>query len=160
MAFCIKCGTELKEEAFFCAHCGNPVLQSVSSDQSVPICPKTYETAEENLQTEPRKAGRGFAISSMVLGAVGACYAFLALISCTPDSDATSMLMLIGTVSGLSVLALVFSIIARVRGWKNGFSKAGMITGLIGVALYLFVAITVSVHGFFEVNGNPMEYII
>lgn len=48
MAFCVKCGAKLGEQARFCASCGNPVAGDAPAAQVVE--PLEYEIQGDNLQ--------------------------------------------------------------------------------------------------------------
>ena len=127
MSFCRNCGTQLPEGSVFCNQCG------------------TRDTlAAPAPCTTTKKSGRGFAISSMILGIIGLLYSTVLWLMIGQDPfDITEAFwyMLIVT-GGMPGIATILSIVALVRGWKNGFSKAGLITGALGVCstcLALFV---------------------
>lgn len=48
MAFCVKCGAKLGEQARFCASCGNPV--GGDAPEAAPVEPLEYEIQGDNLQ--------------------------------------------------------------------------------------------------------------
>lgn len=133
--FCTRCGTALDETDRFCRSCGNRV-DGVMPPVYPPI---TY--------TKPKTPGRGFGISSMVLGIIGLVYGFGSWITAvemllnqsvydslvTLEEEVGSLLVF----SVLSILAICFYASARKRGYNNGVSKAGLVTGLVGLLLYI-----------------------
>jgi hypothetical protein len=159
--FCTKCGSPLAEGSMFCTQCGNPV----GAQQPYP---PTYYNA-----VKPKVPGRGFGISSMVLGIIGLFYSFVYFLGAVTLANFSEYYLkngndfLSGTISYdlmysfnydltpgvgmvkeaylvavlffavLSVLALIFSINATKKGYKNGISKAGLITSIIGLCMYI-----------------------
>ena len=136
MAFCRQCGTEIPNEAAFCNNCGAPV-------NAVP--PLIY--------VKPKVPGRGFGISSMVLGIIGLVYSFAFAFSMPtvvnelawdsasagPESLLPSVIML----AVMPVLILCFSPIAIKRGYKNGISISGLIMGAIALIGYAYAAFVI-----------------
>lgn len=151
MAFCPKCGSAVGEGATFCANCGNAIN---TAPQTPPVNPVYGVTVE----MRPKIPGRGFGITAMILGILGIVYSF----SCI---SAASMMDYVGDVYGdlgiyvgdgfvdgalavmvlmyssLSILAVCFAASAFKKGYKNGISKSGMITGVIGLILYVIALI-------------------
>lgn len=87
--------------------------------------------------------GRGFGISSMVLGIIGLFYAFsgisalnelMYLTQFAEEAviDFVATLIVIGV---MPLLAVIFGICGRKKGYKNGVSLSGLIMGIIGLAL-------------------------
>lgn len=87
--------------------------------------------------------GRGFGISSMVLGIIGLFYAFsgisalnelMYLTQFAEEAviDFVATLIVIGI---MPLLAVIFGICGRKKGYKNGVSLSGLIMGIIGLAL-------------------------
>ena len=138
MAFCTNCGTAYTEGAVVCPNCGYPT------------------GAQPQVQyvqyVKPKVPGRGFGITSMVLGIVGLFYGFFLMFGCIALSAAVSFGEVISGVlvafmfevlifSSLSIMATAFSIASKNRGYINGISKSGTIMGVIGLAMYLLSTI-------------------
>lgn len=161
MSYCRICGAEMPEDAMFCMKCGTKVVQSVDScQQPQPVYQPIPQQPANTLQPENKKSGLGFAISSMVLGIIGLIYGFIFFfiyVSVPFGATAFMFMMIFG---GVSLLALIFSIIARKRGRKNGFSKTGMITGIIGISFYAFTTVVSGFNGFLEIIRQTIEYSI
>ena len=121
MKYCSKCGKEAMEEAIVCTGCGCP-FNDPPSIQYKKIIP-----------------GRGFGISSMVMGILGVLYGFTALNSVYTMPEYTSIST--GLPIILAVLALVFGSISRNRGYKKGQEKAGIVLGVVSLALYIITII-------------------
>lgn len=138
MAFCTNCGTPYNEGAVVCPNCGYPT------------------GAQPQVQyvryVKPKVPGRGFGITSMVLGIVGLFYGFYLMIGCIALAVAASLSEIISVMlvafmfevlifSSLSIMATAFSIAAKNRGYINGISKSGTVMGVIGLAMYLLSTI-------------------
>ncbi len=134
MAFCQNCGTQLSDGASFCANCGTAVATA-----SQPTVNQTVvqPIAQPVVMVKPKIPGRGFGISSMVLGIIGVVYGFILLINTANFMD-TEQLPLILVYSSLSILSLCFAPAAFKRGYRNGVSISGLFMGIIGVAFFLF----------------------
>jgi len=138
MAYCKKCGTQLDNDATFCANCGT----TASAVQTV-------------VYVKPKVPGRGFGISSMVLGIIGLVYSFFyaigvaSLVEAVEDSiffsDASfeALLPSVVMLSALPIMSLCFAPAAFKRGYKNGVSSSGLIMGILGLIGYLYAALTI-----------------
>lgn len=138
MSFCRNCGAEINNDVAFCGRCGTPV----NATQPVVLM-------------RPKTPGRGFGISSMVLGIIGLVYSVYILISAfefaetldglyySDDYIVESFIPIILVFSVLSILSLCFTPAAFKRGYKNGVSTSGLVMGAIGLALYVISAIIV-----------------
>lgn len=149
MTFCSSCGSRLEDHAAVCLSCG---AQRVATTQP-PLYPQPV------YYIRPKVPGRGFGITSMVLGIVGLAYGLYLLFASalieeivsisTPTylygsySSAFNTGMIIGLIiaylmySSLSIMAVCFAIPARKRGYDNNISKSGLVMGAIGIALYV-----------------------
>ena len=92
---------------------------------------------------KPKTPGRGFGISSMVLGIIGLIYGFILLINAADFMD-TEQLPIIIIYSSLSILSLCFAPAAFKRGYRNGVSISGLFMGIIGAAFFLFAFCSVA----------------
>lgn len=153
MGFCSQCGVKLEENATFCVHCGNRVVPQVVY-QPVMYQPVMYYPPQMVCQPppKPKVPGRGFGITSMVLGIVGTVGAINMLFTISMWVDLfwdVGRIILIGMIlmySSMPVLALVFHSSAKQRGYENNISKSGLILGAVGAFLYvinMFVALLV-----------------
>ena len=127
MAFCTNCGTPLAEGANNCTNCGAAVsapaaapVETPVAEQYVPDTAPVYTAEPVSPQPPATEVGKGMAIASLVCGIVS----------------------LVCTGGILSVLALIFGIVAKKQGNKSGMSTAGIILGAIGCALcVIFIAL-------------------
>ena len=167
--FCPRCGTQLMDNATFCHVCGMtcgttnmPIPQNYSpqgAHQAPPAQPAYY--------IKPKVPGRGFGISSMVLGIVGAFYCFVLMIGMSALSDVmnisneilgeefyysssaldstiyTSMFTAVIMYAIMPLLALIFGFNARKRGYQNGISTSGLILGSLGLVFSLISIIAI-----------------
>lgn len=141
MAFCRNCGKQIDDNVLFCSFCGT----STRINQPV-------------MYIKPKTPGRGFGISSMVLGIIGLVYAlsfsstFLDLVDLIDrfhDFDADDIrrfIQLILYISVMPVLSLCFSNAAFKRGYKNGVSNSGLIMGVIGLVINILSYIFAVLH--------------
>ena len=94
--------------------------------------------------------GRGFGISSMVLGIIGLVYTFSGISSLNQIELMYEEMVEMGqeyiqstylgtliVISVMPLLALIFGCCARKKGYKNGVSMSGLIMGIIGLVLIL-----------------------
>lgn len=111
--------------------------------------------------------GRGFGVTSLILGIIGLLYVFSMVLPVEeflrtfahltdyenlgvqiPDYTAVlkavEVILVIGGV--MPLLALIFGICSRVRGYKNGISMLGMVTGFVGIFLIIIELATIATH--------------
>lgn len=141
MSYCTNCGNALPTGANVCPTCGTP---------------KTTGHSVQYVQyVKPKVPGKGFGITSMVLGIVGmfySVYLFFAIMvlmntlqyvgsryyASMFSATFTVMLMIF---SSLSIMALAFGCASRKRGYINGISSSGVIMGTIGLILFIIAII-------------------
>ncbi len=136
--FCPFCGTEYADGARYCFSCGASI-----ENEPTPLSQPVYYPAKEITP------GRGFGITAMILGilglldGIGLYECVFEIISGKYEYWGTIVDFLLENVSVLlpSILALIFGIIAIKRDYKNGISRAGIITASIGIALVLLFVI-------------------
>ncbi|MBQ8910720.1 MAG: zinc ribbon domain-containing protein [Oscillospiraceae bacterium] len=135
--FCEQCGSPLKENSRFCVKCGAQVL---SESQIIYV----------NNRKIP---GRGYGISSMVLGIIGCFYLFVQLLniisaisleSLSLDIDLIILALNVTLYAVLSLLALIFGILARKRKYQCGISSSGIVLGVLGMAIAVISLIMVA----------------
>ena len=141
---CEKCGTFNNDEAAFCTTCGAdlksqaPVAPAQPNPyQSNPYQSNPYQNATpyQNNPYQPQNAkpygappvapaqpGKGLAIAGMVLGIISLlCFPYIT-----------------------GVLAVIFGAVAKNKGCKSGMATAGIVCGIIGVALWLLMLLACS----------------
>ena len=109
MAFCKNCGSPVENSSNFCVHCGT----KITTPQM------------------PRK-GRGLGIASMIVGILSGVIAFEALIlsfvaHAVPGlaKGSHAFLMFVPIYAAFPVISIIFSTIARARGYSGGPGKVG-----------------------------------
>lgn len=124
---CKFCGKELSETDVFCSGCGNKTEAALSAQVQQP---KAAEAKKKQKQKIP---GRGFGITSLVLGII-ACYesVFMIVLALATGLDARSF----GGIFVLAALPVIFGILARKRGYKK-LSAAGLVLGIIACAILI-----------------------
>ena len=109
--------------------------------------------------------GRGFGVTSIILGIIGLLFVFPLMLSVEeflrtvanlmnyenlgvqiPDYNAVlqSCVGAVVVYGVIPLLALIFGICSRVRGYKNGISMLGMVTGFIGIFLIVIELATIA----------------
>lgn len=124
MIQCPECGKDISDNAVSCPNCG-------------------YQLINTNTQYKKIIPGRGFGISSMIMGILGAFYGFLALSNVYTMPEYTKSIAISGTVLPIifSILALVFGFISHSKGYNKGQKKAGIVLGVISLALCVITII-------------------
>ena len=123
MKYCPHCGAEHPEGARFCPSCGAPLNQNFGQTPPPPPIPPVPPREPE------RNKYDSFALAGMILGIIGlVCAGSLTFgIPC-------------------SILAIVFSAIARKHLRGAGKALAGLITGIIGVVFTAIVILLCSLY--------------
>ncbi len=129
MAFCRNCGTQMVDGAVFCIKCGTADIAAMPCQSIEP--------------QQPKKPGLGYGISSMAVGIIGLFYSFVVMLICISEStyDPFSVIVPLVILGGMPLVAVILSALSMKCGRNNGFSRTGLITGLIGM---VFVLITVA----------------
>lgn len=138
--FCQGCGAQCTDEAAFCSACGTRLTTPNNQPQAPTQCPPT--TAQipvyaQPIYVKPKIPGRGFGISSMVLGIVGLVYSFMGFSIIQSSTNVTNLLSPLLMLLSMPVLALCFSLAARKRGYQNGISTSGLVLGSIALGIYV-----------------------
>jgi len=188
MIRCPKCGTVLSDTASFCTNCGqkftnrtyntpnynaNPYNQYNQPQDNTPnynANPNNqYNQPQYNptpynpnpyVQYAPKIPGRGFGISSMVLGIIGIVYSFCVLIVSIGLKEAandpfysysyeysgadTAMSIAIIYPLILASLSLIFGFCSHSKGYRSGIKTAGFVLGGISLAFCLISFIITS----------------
>ena len=138
MAFCISCGSEIKDGTTFCSKCG--MQQSSVTQQQTTYQQPVYQQPvyQQPTYVKPRIPGRGFAITSMILGIFALMFSLSELTSIIdhPHSHGveTTLSNIVGSLS-FPVLALTFGFSSKKSGYQGGMCTAGMVTGIVSLAL-------------------------
>ena len=150
MIYCSQCGKQISDLAPVCPQCGAP--QQVAPQYQQPIQP-IYVVQP----VKPKIPGRGFSITSLVLGIIAIYFAVYYLIfwilMFTTDFFHTNILhswsnVVIASILPfffysfvLGALALIFGIASHNRGCKLKKKTAGIVMGTISIAIALFLTI-------------------
>lgn len=124
MAFCTKCGAQNADNAQFCESCGGKLesQQPINTQQTVVNEQPIVNQQQNQTQGQQNTAGKGLGIASLVCGIVSFfCFGLI-----------------------LGILAVVFGGIAKGKGYKGGMATAGIVLGVIGLALYVICIIFLS----------------
>lgn len=145
--FCASCGNQIPDGSANCPFCGaqqapaqppyqQPVYQQPTYQQPTYQQPPAYPQA--------KIPGRGFGIAGMVCGIIGLILSFFCMIGVGAIVNTYGRFVdtsgLFGEVFAyaiLSILALVFGVAARNKGYRTGVAMAGIVLGVIGLALSL-----------------------
>lgn len=146
MIYCRECGKQISDQAPACPNCGAP------QQPQMPTYPvnMTYPM----YVVKPKIPGRGFAISSMVLGIIAAVYALIYSIGAIEiiiegDSYYRTIseklengngYIVIATI--LSILALSFAIASHSKGCVLKQKTAGTILGIISIVIPIAILVT------------------
>lgn len=120
---CKKCGYDNVEGANFCKNCGAAMENPASSGSFIPESVENKTQGEANADpvnkpVYPAPVGQNYSTASLVLGIVSIVLCCLSVVSC---------------ITG--VLAIVYANKAKEQNGGDGASQAGMICGIIGIAL-------------------------
>lgn len=126
---CKNCGFDNNDQAQFCVSCGTPLEQPVEQQnyqqpnyQQPNYQQQPYNNGYNQYQQPANVPGKGFAIASMVLGILSfLCFPFI---------------------TGL--LGIIFGGVAKSKGYRGGMATAGIVCGVIGVALQLIFMVFLS----------------
>ena len=172
MPFCTKCGSQVNDQVAFCPNCGASMTPDANTYQQPQQPQQTYQQPQQTYQqpqqayqqpmmyVKPKIPGRGYGISSMVLGIIGLVYSFYCIIavagavsvansfyyydySYASSVISSSLVVTVIIFSILSILATSFGMLARGRGYRNGVSTSGVAMGIVGLCLYV-VAILIA----------------
>jgi len=170
MAFCSSCGAQMDDNAVFCLNCGAqkaapapapapaqaqapvqpqaPVYQQpVYQQPQAPVYQQPQATVyQQPMYVKPKIPGRGFGISSLVLGIIGLVYGFIFMIDVIAMLDyywfdfeyiLEGMIVPLVIFSVLSILSVSFGAAGFNRGYRNGVCKSGLVLGIIGLCMYV-----------------------
>lgn len=160
MAFCSSCGAQMDDNAVFCLNCGAqkaapaqaPVqpqapVQAPAYQQPVYQQPVYQQPVyQQPMYVKPKIPGRGFGISSLVLGIIGLVYGFIFMIDVIAMLDSywfdfdyilEGMIVPLIIFSVLSILSVSFGAAGFNRGYRNGVCKSGLVLGIIGLCTYV-----------------------
>ena len=133
--FCPNCGTLNEDQACFCGACGTKLMEQQTPCPQPVVQQKPEQQSYYQVQSWPvqprwqmpradKVPGRGLGIAGLVLGVVSVVF---------------GMVWVLSAICG--VLAVIFSVAALCKadkaGQSNGTATAGLICGLIGLALAL-----------------------
>lgn len=114
--YCNNCGNQIPENTPYCPTCGAAAQPSPAAN-SYPQQPNYQPNGYP--EQPAAKPGKGFAIASLVLGIVS--------------------FFLFGYIAG--GLAIIFGSVAKNKGYPGGIATAGMVCGIIGIAMLVLFSI-------------------
>ena len=136
---CQKCGSFNNDDSVFCTTCGadlknqapaTPVqpaapYQPQAPYQAQPYQPQPYQPQPYQQPVnvpKPKQPGMGLAIAGMVLGIISLlCFPYIT-----------------------GVLGIIFGAVAKSKGCRSGMATAAIVTGAIGVGLWLVMLVACS----------------
>lgn len=150
--FCRKCGAQMCDDSLFCSVCGEKVIVPAMQQSAQP------QAQQPIIYSKSKRPGRGFGITSMVLGIIGLVYAYSFLMMAfsfaqthifPEDIDnAHGFLSMLLIFSSLPIMAIIFGITAGKRGYQCKITKSGLIMGCIGLGGY-FLSLLIFIAAFF-----------
>ncbi len=121
--FCNQCGTQNQDGVRFCVNCGADLAASqqpqTTPNQQPQGNPYQNNPYQQPVYQAPKQPGHGFAVASLVLGIVS--FFISAIIA--------------------GSLAIVFGSVAKSKGNTGKLATAGIICGIVGIALWAFFLI-------------------
>ena len=167
--FCTHCGASLIQITRFCPHCGSPLQAAQTSDEQhaqPQYNPNQYsqygypyqqaQYIPHPIYYKPKVPGRGFSISSMVLGIIAMVISFSLFASTVEAINELKNLDRVGTIiseeisqammsfvivssiySILSILAISFAIGAFAKKNRCGKSISGLVLGIVSLLLFV-----------------------
>ncbi|MBR3592047.1 MAG: DUF4190 domain-containing protein [Clostridia bacterium] len=120
---CKNCGFDNNDQAQFCVSCGTPLEQPVEQPnyQQPTYQQQPYNNVYNQYQQPAKVPGKGFAITAMVLGIISLCCVHVIV----------------------GILGIIFGGVAKSKGYRGGMATAGIVCGIIGVALWLIYVVFV-----------------
>jgi len=163
--FCPKCGTQLHDDSNFCNKCGFNFAQP--NQQYQPYAQPYYVP----VYTKPRIPGKGLGIASLILGIFGIIYSSMlssmalqatfysfaydsgntdiyknlkmVMVKLFDSDNIENIIAIIFTCLVCTVLAFIFAIVSKNKGYQNKISKSGFILSVVSFALvFAFVVFT------------------
>ena len=135
--FCKNCGTQMADDAVFCANCGAPAAQEQQAQpqyqqpqyqpqpqyapqpQYQPQYGQPQYGQPQYAQAPAEEPGKGMATASMILGIASFfCFAYVT-----------------------GILAIIFGCVAKNKGYTGNKAKTGIICGAIGLGLTIILQI-------------------
>jgi len=168
--FCAQCGNAVNETDNVCSQCGyvlNPNANVNLGNNNATQNNTTYNTVSPNQQpaqiyvTKVPVPGRGFGISSLVLGIISLVYSIVLLMPIINYANAlerhsfysqskhellSSMFAPVAVFAIIGLLALIFGVCAKGRGYKRGPGSAGLILGLLSLVFSVVDIIVICVN--------------
>lgn len=150
--FCTSCGTTVEDTTRFCPQCGAPAPAPTQQAPGQPVPPpppygQPYGQPPYYVTVRPARPGRGFGIASMVLGIIGIVYSFVLFMAILSTVNMLSSYVAGPMAAGalvysvFGILALIFGVMSRGRGYRCGVSLSGVILGSISIGLCLLAAL-------------------
>ncbi len=149
-SFCSNCGNQLNPYDTQCSRCGAPVFQQ-------PVYPQPMAPVYIVKQKTP---GKGFGITSMIMGILGLVYTFSFFSFFIEAIDRTyyyrrhfsqlmSMIFSFGFVVAIfDILAIIFAICALSRGYKKGMAKSGLVMGIISLGIIIILSMVMILNSY------------
>lgn len=124
--YCKYCGNDIDENSKFCPNCGANIeaeqVENTSSESTSYSAPDYSQSQYANYTptyTQNPNEGQGLAIAGFVCSLVSIfCFGII-----------------------LGILGIVFSGIAKSKGYRGGLATAGIVMGIIGLVGAIIVAI-------------------
>lgn len=161
--FCTYCGREVPDDTSFCPGCGTKFEQNQTYQgeprQYIPqdaFPPRTSPVQPTSYYVPKRKiAGRGFGITSMVLGIIACVFVYSYIFKVFSGGWVrAASLGIDGILSGLS---LTFALLARGKGYKKQ-ATAGLVLGIIACAIVVITIIVLAPMGHITNSSNIHLY--
>lgn len=126
---CNNCGNQIPDNSNVCPNCGHPVQNQYGQPQyqqpqyAQPQYGQPQYAQPEYMPPQPQQPagqpGKGFAIAALVLGIVSfLCFPYIT-----------------------GALGIIFGSVAKNKGFMGGMATAGIICGVIGIALQLILTV-------------------
>lgn len=117
MKVCSRCGAQNQDQAAVCYACGTQFPVPQANPYQQPMYPGV-----------PAKVpGKGLAIAGMVCGIVGVCFGVFSL----------GIAWIYGVILG--ILGVVFGAVAKNKGYRGTMATAGIVLGIVSVALCIIL---------------------
>ena len=147
--YCVRCGTKLSDHAKFCNKCGLQLGTGSASSQSQPYLSPTHVPIYVKPAAKP---GKGFGITSMILGLFAIFTSFIAFaVAMTTktsngyeyhDNFEGNLIVFVVTFSIFAILACIFAIVAYIKKYQNGITMTGLIAGVVSLAIFIFTMVS------------------
>ena len=151
--YCSVCGTKVPDGSYSCTQCGVQLNANTLPQQGQPYPQQMYVPVYVKTPRQ-RTPGKGFGITSMILGIVASVVAFSTLFTLLPGafynyyssssaflSSEQSFSNQLFSIFLYATLAFIFAAVSRKKGYRNGVSMSGLVMSIFSFAVIVIAIV-------------------